>query len=122
MFNSLAILWVLHLGVFWLSVSFFVSALSRGLELFLHVDMYFLSIHLLALGFLTTVFVGFGTRVALGHSGQPPYAANFERNIFLAVQSIVLLRALYSLNVGFTWGLGFIFDITFSIWLLVFII
>jgi len=122
MFNSPTILWVLHLGLFWLPVAFFMSAISNVLEIFLHVDMYFLSIHLLALGFLTTVFIGFGTRVVLGHSGQPPHASTFEKNVFLSVQLIVVLRALYSVSVAFNWNLNFLFDIAFTVWLLVFII
>ncbi|MCX6073897.1 MAG: NnrS family protein [Campylobacterales bacterium] len=36
--------------------------------------MLFLGTHLLVLGFLTTILIGFGTRVTLGHSGQPPHA------------------------------------------------
>ncbi len=122
MFSSSAILWVLHLGLFWLPVAFFMSAISNVLEIFLHVNMYFLSIHLLALGFLTTIFIGFGTRVVLGHSGQPPHASTFERNVFLSVQLIVVLRALYSVSIAFSWNLNFLFDIAFAIWLLVFII
>jgi len=121
-FNSPAILWVLHLGLFWLPTAFLISAFSKAAEMFLNINFYFMGIHLVALGFLSTIFIGFGTRVVLGHSGGVPSADKFTRNIFFAVQAIVIMRMLYSINVAFGWNLNFLFDITFSIWLLVFII
>jgi uncharacterized protein involved in response to NO len=121
-FESPAILWVLHLALFWLPIAFALSAVSLTAELFLDTSFYFLNIHLLALGFLTTVLIGFGTRVTLGHAGMPPQADNFARNIFFFIQAVVVLRLLYSLNIAFGWGAEFLFDISFSAWLLLFIL
>ena len=61
--TSPAILWVLHLGLFWLPIALIISALSLALELLLGTSFYFLGTHLIALGFLTTILIGFGTRV-----------------------------------------------------------
>ena len=122
MFNSPAILWVLHLALFWIPVAFALSALSIGAELFLSSSFYFLNIHLLAIGFLTTVLIGFGTRVTLGHSGQPPHADRYVTNIFWFIQVVVVLRALYSVNIAFDWGANFLFDISFSAWLVLFLL
>jgi len=121
-FKSPPILWVLHLALFWLPSAFFLSALSLSAELFLDTSFYFLNIHLLAIGFLTTLLIGFGTRVTLGHAGQSPQADTFATKIFLAIQIVVVLRALYSINVAFGWGLDFLFDISFTAWLLLFLI
>ncbi len=121
MFNSPAILWVLHLALFWLPTAFILSALSLSMELILGTSFYFLNIHLLAIGFLTTLLIGFGTRVTLGHSGQPPHADKFATNIFWFIQAVVLMRALFSVNIAFGWGLDFFFDISFSLWLVLFI-
>ncbi|ADN08289.1 NnrS family protein [Sulfurimonas autotrophica] len=121
-FQSPPILWILHLALFWLPVSFFLSALSLGAEIFLDTSFYFLNIHLLAIGFLTTLLIGFGTRVTLGHSGQPPQADTLATKIFLSIQMVVLLRALFSINVAFGWGLNFLFDISFTAWLLLFLV
>ncbi|WP_418640942.1 NnrS family protein [Sulfurimonas sp. ST-27] len=120
--QSPPILWVLHLALFWLPLSFFLSALSLGAEIFLDTSFFFLNIHLLAIGFLTTLLIGFGTRVTLGHSGQPPQADTLATKIFLFIQLVVLFRALYSINIAFGWGLGFLFDISFTAWLLLFLI
>ncbi|WP_457743533.1 NnrS family protein [Sulfurimonas sp.] len=120
-FQSPAILWVLHLALFWLPLSFLISAISLGSELFLDTSFYFLNIHLLAIGFLTTLLIGFGTRVTLGHSGQAPHADSFTINIFFFIQFVVLLRLLFSLNIAFGWGADFLFDISFTAWIILFI-
>jgi len=120
-FKSPSILWVLHLALFWLPTAFAISAITLIGELFLDVSFYFLNIHLLALGFLTTVLIGFGTRVTLGHSGQAPNGDAIDTKIFYFIQIIVLLRTLYSLNIALEWNMEFLFDISFSAWLILFL-
>jgi uncharacterized protein involved in response to NO len=122
LFTSAPILWVLHLALFWLPAAFLLSALSLIGELFLDISFYFFNIHLLALGFLTTVLIGFGTRVTLGHSGQPPHADRLAAYIFWFIQIVVVLRALLSFNVAFGWGADFLFDISLSAWLILFLV
>ena len=121
-FSSPAILWVLHLALFWLPAAFLLSALSVTTELLIGTSFYFLNIHLLAIGFLTTLLIGFGTRVTLGHSGQPPHADKLAANIFWFIQAVVIMRALFSVNVAFGWGLNFLFDISFTLWLILFLV
>ncbi len=121
-FSSPAILWVLHLALFWLPTAFLLSALSLTTELLTDTSFYFLNIHLLAIGFLTTLLIGFGTRVTLGHSGQPPHADRLAASIFWFIQVVVVARALFSVNVAFGWGLNFLFDISFTLWLILFIV
>jgi len=121
-FNSPPILWVLHLSLLWLPLSFLLSAISLTTEIFIGSSFYFLNIHLLAIGFLTTVLIGFGTRVTLGHAGKSPQADKLASNIFWFVQVVVLSRALYSINIAFGWGLDFLFDISFTTWLILFLV
>ncbi|MBA1432552.1 MAG: NnrS family protein [Epsilonproteobacteria bacterium] len=121
-FNSPSILWVLHLSLFWLPTAFALSAISLTAELVFDTSFYFLNIHLLAIGFLTTVLIGFGTRVTLGHAGMPPHADKFATGIFLFIQLVILLRTLFSINVAFGWGANFLFDISFSAWTLLFLL
>ena len=120
-FHSPSILWVLHLALFWLPMAFLLSAITLSAELFLDVSFYYLNIHLLAIGFLTTLLIGFGTRVTLGHAGQAPNADKFATAIFISVQFVVLLRALFSFNVAFGWNLNFLFDISFTAWIVLFL-
>jgi len=110
------------LALFWLPTAFLLSALSLTTELLVGTSFYFLNIHLLAIGFLTTLLIGFGTRVTLGHSGQPPHADKLAANIFWFIQVVVIMRAAFSVNVAFGWGLNFLFDISFTLWLILFFI
>ena len=121
-FQSPAILWVLHLALAWLPLAFLLSAISLGLELLLETAFYFLNFHLLAIGFLTTLLIGFGTRVTLGHSKQPPHGDALATKIFLFIQLVVVARALFSINIAFGWGLGFLFDLSFGLWILLFLV
>lgn len=114
--------WILQLGLFWLPTAFMVSGITLALKLFLDIDFYFLGIHLLALGFVTTILIGFGTRVTLGHSGQAPNADKLDIALFYFTQLVVLMRTVYSVNYAFEWNLNFLFDISFSLWLLLFVV
>jgi uncharacterized protein involved in response to NO len=120
--QSQSILWVLHLALFWLPTAFGLSAMTLTAGVLLDTSFYFLNIHLLAIGFLTTVLIGFGTRVILGHAGLPPQADKFTTFLFLFIQFVVLLRALFSINIAFGWGADFFFDLSFTAWLLLFIL
>jgi uncharacterized protein involved in response to NO len=67
--NPDPLLWSLHLALAWLPLGFFVGALAEFAEAWFGVPSLKLSLHLPALGFLTTILVAFGTRVVLGHGG-----------------------------------------------------
>jgi len=120
--QSPAILWVLHLSLLWLPLGFFLSTLANAYAFITETSFYFFGIHLLLLGFLLTVLVGFGTRVVLGHSGQVPHADSFTKALFVLTQIVVLARALVSLDVAFGWGVLFLFDIAAALWLLLFLL
>ena len=59
-----AILSILAVGFFW----FELGMLSLIFESFSIVYTFKLSLHIFALGFVTTLLIGFGSRVALGHA------------------------------------------------------
>ena len=85
-------------------------------------SFYFFGIHLLLLGFLLTVLIGFGTRVVLGHSGQVPHADRLTKALFVLTQIVVFARALVSFNAAFGWGVSFLFDIAAALWTLLFLL
>ena len=109
------ILWILHLAIFWLPLGLFLGAIGDIASLILHKEMLYLSIHLVVLGFVTTVLIGFGTRVTLGHSGNMMVTDQQTKMLFYLTQIVIYMRALYSLT-----GTGFLFDITITLWLLLF--
>ena len=115
-FGSPAILWVLHLALFWMPVAFWVSALVLVFD----IPMPFAALHILALGFLTTLFIGFATRVTLGHAKQAPHADVIATALFILIQFVLLFRLLYSFNIAFFWGVDFLFDLSFTAWVMLF--
>jgi uncharacterized protein involved in response to NO len=120
LFRSPAIVWVLHLALFWLPIGLFLGALGQIIEYFTSISLLFMGMHLLVLGFLTTVLIGFGTRVTLGHSGHPPHADALAIGLFWWTQVIVLTRSALSIDNGFGGAHPWIFDLTVSAWILLF--
>jgi uncharacterized protein involved in response to NO len=113
--NSEPILWILHLAIFWLPIAFILSGLASLAEMIFDKSFIYLSIHLIMLGFLTTVMIGFGTRVTLGHSGNNMIIDKTTKILFYLTQVIIYFRALYSFS-----GSSILFDITVTLWLLLF--
>ncbi len=113
--RSEPILWILHLAIFWLPLGLFLGAAAEFVTLFTGHHFIFVSLHLVVLGFVTTVLIGFGTRVTLGHSGNMMVTDNRTKMLFYMTQAVVYMRALYSFT-----GTSFLFDITVALWLLLF--
>lgn len=117
-FNTIAIMWVLFISLYWIPFAFFISILESLSALF-NTGIIFEKavIHTIALGYFVTVLIGFGTRVVLGHSGQTPHADKFAITIFIAVQFIALVRIFASLSSNM--NLDYIFFINLSSILLI---
>lgn len=120
--KSPPILWVLFLSIWWVPVGFglFVvqdfSALL-GSPIFMEKA----PLHALALGYFTTVLIGFGTRVILGHSGRTPKADNYTIALFGLIQVMTLLRIFAGLFPQFGYlhailTVGALWVIIFAIW------
>jgi len=119
--NTDPLLWILHIGMYWIPVSFVLSGLSNLLTLITGVDFLFLDIHLLMLGFVFTMLIGFGTRVTLGHSGNLMQTDNWIKVLFILTQVVVLMRLLTSLVSAFGWNITLLFDISATVWVVMFI-
>lgn len=119
-FRSPAIIWVLHLALFWLPAALLIGASLQLLEAVYGLSFLFAGPHLLLLGFLTTVLIGFGTRVVLGHSGQSPHADTLAIALFWWTQVLVLSRLALSLDSGFGLAHGWLFDLASAAWILLF--
>ena len=115
------ILKILHIALYWMPIALIIGALFQLAEVFMQTSFMFVDRHLLALGFLTTIIIGFGTRVTLGHSGQPPHADDITLKLFYLTQVVVGFRLLYSLVFGFDLGMLWIFDLSLTLWLILFI-
>jgi uncharacterized protein involved in response to NO len=119
--NPNPLLWILHLSVYWIPIAFLLSAISNLASLLSGSDFLFLDIHTLMLGFLFTVMIGFGTRVTIGHSGNTMQADRWTTLLFYGTQVVVVMRLLTSLAMATGWKVLLFFDISVTVWLLLFI-
>jgi len=118
--NPNPLLWVLHLALFWIPIAFLISGLSHLIALFSDANFLFLGMHTLVLGFILTILIGFGTRVTLGHSGHPLVADRWSIILFYWTQVVVIARIMTSIITAFGWNFLFWFDITATVWLVLF--
>ena len=119
--NPNPLLWVLHIALYWVPVAFLFSALANLISLTLGVYFLALDIHVIVLGFVFTILIGFGTRVTLGHSGNQMFADKYTTMLFVWTQVVVGLRILTSFAAAFGINFMILFDITATAWLIMFI-
>ena len=120
-FRSSAILWILHLALFWLPFGLFIGALAQVVEVYAQTSLLFAGTHLLMLGFITTVLIGFGTRVTLGHSGRPPHADRLTIALFVWTQVVVLVRFALSVDSALGGVHAWLFDAAGAGWIVLFV-
>ncbi len=95
--NENPLVWILHIALFWIPIAFLLSSITSLMGLLYGSSFLYLGIHTLTLGFFLTIFIGFGTRVTLGHSGNLMRADNSIKYLFYSTQIVVILRILTSL-------------------------
>ena len=98
--NRDPLLWGLHLALFWLPLGFLLGAMVEFFEAWFSYSSLQLPIHLLALGFLTTILVAFGTRVTLGHGGRALRIGRAGALLFAFTQVVLLGRLALSVAAG----------------------
>ncbi|MBU1667152.1 NnrS family protein [bacterium] len=118
--NSNPLVWVLHIALFWIPITFFLSAVTNILTLSYGMNFLYLDIHTLLLGFLLTILIGFGTRVTLGHSGNMMLADRLTTILFYWTQVVVVMRILTSIAVANGWKFFVFFDLSITVWFVLF--
>ncbi len=119
-FSSPAILWILHMGLFWLPAGLFIDGITSLGQIWMQTSFIFAGMHLVAIGFMVTILIGFGTRVTLGHSGQVPHADRLTVALFWFTEAVVLSRFCYSLAIGLGLDLQWLFDLSATMWMILF--
>ena len=122
-FKVPAIMWVLYLSLYWIPIGFFVSSLESILYI-LNTNIVFEKavIHIFALGFFSTILLGFGTRVVLGHSGNVPTANKFTTILYILFQFVVIFRVFAALSINLNFDYQIMITISAILFLLVFIL
>ncbi|WP_294956271.1 NnrS family protein [Sulfurovum sp.] len=120
--NPNPLLWILHIALFWVPVAFILSGLVNLVTLLSGISFLALDIHMLVLGFVLTILIGFGTRVTIGHSGNMLQADKWTTLLFYWTQVVVVSRILVSLAAALGYHFIILFDISATAWLLLFIV
>lgn len=117
-----AILSILVLGFSWIALGFLALFIESVLEL----NILKLSLHIFALGFITTLLIGFSSRVSLGHAVPPQtiIADKLTIFIFALTQILLLIRvcaSIFSLTestifIALLHSSAFLWIVLFSLW------
>jgi uncharacterized protein involved in response to NO len=99
-----------------------MGAMSNLTALISNTSFLFLDIHILMLGFVFTILIGFGTRVTIGHSGNIMKAGRWEKVLFNWTQVVIVLRLMTSMVAAWGWNFMVFFDISVTVWLIMFIL
>ncbi len=114
--KSEPILWILHLAIFWLPIALILGGIASIVELIFDQSFIFIQTHLIVLGFITTVLIGFGTRVTIGHSGNNMIIDKYTLILFYLTQILIYFRVLYSFS-----QYSIVFNISIAIWIGIFL-
>ncbi|WP_197972088.1 NnrS family protein [Nitrosophilus labii] len=118
--NREPLLWILHIALFWLPLGLFLGGIIEFFETWFGLYSFKLSLHILVLGFLTTILIGFGTRVTLGHSSNMLIVDKVTVYIFYFTQVVLLGRIIFSITAYFG-KISPFFDISATLWIVLFI-
>lgn len=98
------ILGMLHIGFAWLSIALLLYSIqSLALLTTGQIILAKAPLHALTIGYFTSILIAMATRVTLGHSGRTLKASRLIWSMFLAFQSVTVLRIIAELP-----GLDFI--------------
>ena len=119
--NPDPLLWILHIALYWVPVAFGFIALTNFITLVSDINFLALDMHILTLGFIFTILIGFGTRVTIGHSGNTMRSDKWIKGLFIWTQVVVAMRILVSFVAALGWDFMVLFDISATVWLIMFI-
>ncbi len=118
--NPDPLLWGLHIALYWLGVGFLVSSAVEFFSAYYGYYSLYMPIHILMLGFLTSILIAFGTRVTLGHGGAVLSVGKATKALFIFVQIVVFARLILSITASD--GKVFpLFDISVTLWIILFL-
>jgi len=120
--NPNPLLWILHIALFWAGIAFILGGMTNLITLIWNVSFLALDVHVLVLGFVFTILIGFGTRVTLGHSGNRMLSDRTTTFLFYWTQVVVLTRILTSVVTALGWNFMILFDISATVWMIMFIV
>ncbi|MFK5975144.1 MAG: NnrS family protein [Sulfurovum sp.] len=114
--------WILHTSLYWVPIGFLLGALSNFISMVSGMYFMALDVHVIVLGFVFTMLIGFGTRVTLGHSGARMEADRLTKILFYSTQLVVFSRIIVSIVASFGYDIIIFFNISISLLILLFVV
>ena len=118
--NPDPLLWGLHIALYWLGFGFLISSVVEFFSAHYGYYSLYMPIHILMLGFLTSILIAFGTRVTLGHGGALLQVGKATKALFVFVQIVVFIRIILSIMASEGKIFPF-FDIAITAWIVLFL-
>ena len=119
--NPNPLLWILHTALYWVPVGFFIGAVANFITLL--TGTYFLSLdtHVILMGFIVTILIGFGTRVTLGHSGNTMQADKTTTLIFYWTHGEPQLDEERQSRGPLEFNIMILFNLSVIVWIVLFV-
>jgi len=113
-----AVLWVLQIGALWFLAGF-ASGVVAGISALLHTGVIpsLLQTHIFGVGFIVTMAIGFGSRVAMGHSGRKIAADRVSAIVFASLMALTVARLIGVYSPIFLEGSIYLWCLIFGVWI-----
>lgn len=113
-----AVLWVLQIGALWFLAGF-ASGVAAGILDLLQILVVssLLQAHIFGVGFIVTMVIGFGSRVAIGHSGRKIAADKLTYIIFASLVLLTVVRLAGVYSPIFLEGSIYLWCLIFGVWI-----
>lgn len=110
--------WLLHIGMYWTAIGFMLGGLMKGIMLFSDINFLTLNIHIVMLGFVLTLFMGFGTQMVLEHTEKKLELDKWTLALFYTTQTVIFMYLLTSVVAAFGWHFMLLLEISVWLWTL----
>jgi len=110
--------WLLHISMYVVATGFMLSGLTKGIMLFSEHDFLSPGLHMVMLGFVLTMFMGFGTQMVLEHTKNELIFNTWTKALFFTILSVISSYLLASLFVVFGWDFMTVIELSVGLWTL----
>ena len=118
--NPNPLVWILHLSMLWVPVAFLLGGITNFITGMGGPTFFALDTHLIMVGFIFTILIGFGTRVTIGHSGNSMNADKWITFLFYWTQVVVVTRVILSFASAYNINFNLFFDLSVYVWITMF--
>lgn len=110
--------WLLHISIYLVATGFMLSGLTKGIMLFSEGNFLSPGLHMVMLGFVLTMFMGFGTQMVLEHTKNELISNIWTKALFFTILSVIVSYLLASLFTVLGWDFIPVLELSAGLWTL----